>query len=76
MRSSKDYCFIMLCDQRYKFYMKDLPDDVFTRTYHEDKLRHFLENKGFNYKDQNTPEYPNKIWTPPPISVKSKKIKK
>ena len=56
--------------------MKDLPDDVFTRTYHEDKLRHFLENKGFNYKDQNTPEYPNQIWTPPPISSKSKKIKK
>ena len=36
----------MLCDGRYPYIMNQIPD-VFIRPYHENTLRHFLENKGF-----------------------------
>ena len=65
----------MLCDCRYAYIMKDL--NVFTRDYHENTLRLFL-NGGFPIsKYQTPPEYPELKWKPTiSISSKSKKIKK
>jgi hypothetical protein len=65
----------MLCDVRYPDIMEHLP--VKTRAYHERILNHFLKKKGFLISKDNVPEkHPNQLWTPPPISSKSKKIKK
>ena len=59
IRSSKDYCFVYLCDVRYKFFINRLTD-IPIRKFNLLKLKSFLENKGFgiqvetNFKNQLT----------------------